>query len=107
MISMKTKSPLKVDFGWIGPIPDDNRKPGESKGHLTFFVDCMSCDRWYDNHLLKCDSEEELEKLFSLYAERLAKSLPFKVYPEDFKILAANTWKDSDYQEARRKRRKK
>lgn len=104
MISMKSKRPFKVDFFWIGSVPDDNRLPGETNGHHTFFIECMSCDRRYNSHLLKCNSEAELAKLFSLYAERLVNVLPFKVFPEDFLALASNTWKDEEYQRARVKR---
>lgn len=107
MISMKSSQPIKVDIGWLGVIPNDNRKPGESNGHYTFFVECMSCDRWYDHHLLKCDSEEELVKLYGLYYKRLLGILPFKMYDEDFIKIAENTWKDADYQSARSKKIKK
>lgn len=98
MISMKTKARLRVDFGWIGPIPDDNRKPGESKGHLSFFVECMQCDKECDAHQLNCDSEDELITLYELYAERLKKALPFKMFREDFVQLAKNTWNDPAFQ---------
>lgn len=101
MISMKSKSPFKVDFFWIGMIPDDNRQPGETLGHYSFFVNCMYCDRWYVNHLVKCDSEQELVELFSLYEKRLKDAIPFKLFPEDFVVLASNTWKDPEYQVSR------
>lgn len=107
MISMTTDRPLNVDFGWIWLIPDDNRKPGESNGHLRFFVECIHCDRWCENHQMKCASEQELVQLFQLYAKRLVDSLPFTMFPEDFVILASNTWNDPEYQAARAAKKKK
>jgi len=98
---MKSTEPFKVDFGWIGEIPSDDRLPGESNGHLSFFVYCMQCDRWHSNHLLKCDNENELADLFSRYAKRLKTVLPFKMFDEDFRILAKNTWSDKEYQAER------
>lgn len=98
MVSMKATRPLNVKFDWVGAIPDDNRNPGETRGHHTFFVECMSCDRNYNNHLLKCSSEEELIELFTRYAARLVHTMPFKLFKEDFIALAANTWKDPNYQ---------
>lgn len=102
MITPMSNEPLKVDFGWIGAIPA-HHKPGESNGHYTFFIECVSCDPEYDARLLQCTSRKQIQELLAQYRQRLESFLPFTMFDEDLKILAANTWKDQSFQRARRK----
>ncbi len=104
MVSMKTTRPLAVDFDWLGGIPTNDRKPGESKGHHLFFLRCIHCDHWCDSHLLKCANEHEIVTLLGLYAKRLEGVLPFEMFPDDFTAIAKGTWNDAEYQAARAER---
>lgn len=106
MHKMRSKKSFKVDFDWIGPIPTDDRLPGENKGHFAFFIYCVWCDRWCDNHLLKCNSEDKVSNLFAAYAKRLENILPFKMHIQDFQIIAKNTWNDPEYQHEKQSKRR-
>ena len=64
-----TKNELRWDIGWFGTAPTD--KPERATCRQNFFVECMWCDRWHDNHLLKCESEKDMIELYIAYRKRI------------------------------------
>jgi len=100
-----TKNELKWDIGWFGAVPTD--EPERATSRQNFFVYCAWCDRWHDNHLLKCESEKDMIELYKAYRKRINLSkMGFTVTDSDIEAIAERTWKDENFQEAKKEKLK-